>query len=475
MTIKKAQNSRKDLIRRFAASGKFEYLLRGVGIFLKDYSTGVSFPNTFWRDCGYDEEDMSRSRWIELLHPEDRERMTEAIERLLSGEADFFAGEYRLRDSKGTYRWIRHKALVLERTPGGIPSLYMGVDIDITDLMRKLEDEKSDFEEMERRYLEAEALRLAGAFVTAGDPRESLDRVLAQSVGVVPADAVFLWAPTEKGLECVGARGSEKLPDVSARRMPRSFSWVLEEKRPRRNSGRTISRGKVLYKDSLYMPVVAHGRVMAILEFLGKESRGLGHRAEGPAAVFADSVAVALENALEFRELDREAGVDWLTGLPTRRRFDFRARAYLEGPKDQSRFCVIMIDLDKFKAVNDTFGHSAGDTALVAAARVCREALRSTDLVCRYGGEEIAILLPGANGRAGRSVAERIRSGVEALEFPEYPGMRITVSMGVRVGGVGDRDLTKLLGQADKAMYKAKEGGRNQVVLSEKDDLSDSR
>jgi len=206
---------------------------------------------------------------------------------------------------------------------------------------------------------------------------------------------------------------------------------------------------------------------MGILEFLGRESRGLGHRAEGPAAVFADSVAVALENALEYRELDREAGIDWLTGLPTRRRFDFHARAYLESLTVESNFCVLMIDLDKFKIVNDTFGHDAGDKALVAAARVCREALRSTDLVCRYGGEEIAILLPGADSRAGQSVAERIRSGVEAFAFPEYPKMRITASLGVRVARARNCDLTVLLSEADQALYCAKGEGRNRVVVAE--------
>lgn len=463
-----SNNPENPLILRLVSSGKLEPILKGAGVFLKDYSTGIGFCNTFWKECGYGEAEMTRDGWIELLHPEDRERVVEAVRRLHEGKGDFFSEEYRFRDSRGRYRWVRSRAIVLERTPEGVPSLYLGIDTDVTDLMRRLEEERTEREEMERRYLEAEALRQASTVVTAGiDPKESIGRILAQSAGIVSCDALFIWAVTEDGLECVGARGADCLPPVPRGRIPRTFAWVLKEKRPRRNFGRPISRGSAVYRDSLYMPVVSRGRVLGILEFLGTESRALGHRAEGPAAVFADSVAVALENALEFRALDREAGVDWLTGLPTRRRFDFRARSYLEGTPEDPCFCVVMIDLDRFKVVNDAFGHKAGDEALAAAAKVCRDALRSTDCVCRYGGEEIALLLPGADRKAGGAVADRIRTGVEALRFPGYPEMRLTVSLGVRVSRGGCRDLSVLLAEADQALYRAKAEGRNRVVLSD--------
>lgn len=454
------------LVQRLMESGKIESLLKGMGVFLKDYSSGVSFANTFWLECGYGEKDMTEERLAELLHPDDRTEALAAFARLRSGACDFYSGEYRIRDSKGVYRWVRHRALVLERNPEGIPSLYLGTDTEITDLRELLDAERRAREEMERRYQEAETLRLAGTLVAAGiNPGQSIERILAQSGRVVPADAIVIWAVSDDGLECVGARGTPTLAAISGDRMPRSFSWVLQEKRPRRNPGRPVSRGDALYRDSLYIPVVARGKVLGILEFLCREPHGLGHRAEGPASIFADSVAVALENILEFRQLDQEAGLDWLTKLPTRRRFDLQARAFLEDPSE-SRVCsVFMIDLDKFKDLNDTFGHAAGDTALAEAARVCKETLRATDLICRYGGEEIAALLPGVDSYDGQAVAERIRSGVEALRFSGYPEMRLTVSVGICVMNAGVRDLAALLAQADAALYQAKGGGRNRVVL----------
>jgi len=456
------------LIHRLISSGKLEHILKGAGVFLRDYSTGLGLCNTFWKECGYGETEMTRDRWIDLLHPEDRARVVEAVNRLQEGKGDYFTEEYRFRDARGRYRWVRSRAIVLERNAEKVPTLYLGIDTEITDLMARLDTERTEREEMEKRYLEAEALRQASTVVAAGGhPGEAISRILAQSAGIVSADAVLVWAVTEDGLECMGARGADGLPPIPQDRLPRNFAWVLQEKRPRRIFGRPVSRGNEVFRDSLYMPVVSRGRVLGILEFLGKEPRALGHRAEGPASVFADSVAVALENALEFRELDREAGLDWLTNLPTRRRFDFRARAYLESPGEDICFCVVMIDLDRFKLVNDTFGHKAGDQGLAAAARVCREALRSTDLVCRYGGEEIALLLPGADGKAGFAVAERIRKGVEALRFPEFPQMRLTVSLGVRVSCGGSRDLSVLLSEADQALYRAKASGRNRVILSD--------
>ncbi|HSV57008.1 MAG TPA: PAS domain-containing protein, partial [Magnetospirillaceae bacterium] len=364
------------LIRRLVDTGKLEYLLRGAGIFLRDYSSGIGFSNTFWRECGYGELEMGWEEWVEFVHPQDKFRIVDAVRKLQEGKGDFFTEEYRIRDRRGRYRWVRSRALVLERAPDGMPSLYLGMDLEITDLMNRLESERAVREELEQRYHEAEVLRKATMEATASaDPEEAIGRILARSRGIVSADVVLIWAVTEDGLECLGAIGSDRFPPVPRDRLPKIIAWVLEERRPRRNLTRPVRRGGNIFRDSLYMPVVSRGRVLGVLEFLGRGARALGHRAEGPAALFADSVAVVLESALALRELDQEASLDWLTNLSTRRRFDFRARAYLEGAAENATFCALMIDLDRFKVVNDTFGHAAGDRALAAAAGVCRDAL----------------------------------------------------------------------------------------------------
>ena len=125
---------------------------------------------------------------------------------------------------------------------------------------------------------------------------------------------------------------------------------------------------------------------------------------------------------------------------------------------------VLMIDIDHFKVLNDSYGHAAGDRALVAVAGAISSALRSGDVVYRYGGEEFCALLPDADLDTAAAVAERMRSAVELLDFTgaEYlDGARLTVSVGV---GVGTPRPTVV--DADRALYAAKTAGRNRIMLA---------
>jgi len=130
----------------------------------------------------------------------------------------------------------------------------------------------------------------------------------------------------------------------------------------------------------------------------------------------------------------------------------------------QRGWAVIFADLDRFKPYNDTWGHLAGDAALVAVAGLLRAQLRSRDLVGRFGGEEFCLFLPDATPDGAAEVAERLRAGVEALELPDT-GARVTLSLGVACvdPGQADCDLAEAIHAADQALYRAKERGRNAV------------
>ena len=165
---------------------------------------------------------------------------------------------------------------------------------------------------------------------------------------------------------------------------------------------------------------------------------------------------------LEF-ELAKIAATDALTGLPNRRYF-FEA-AKLEVARVR-RFgtaaSVIMIDLDHFKAVNDTHGHAAGDKVLRCFAEVCRNSLRQIDVFARIGGEEFAAILPGTNEAAAHSVAEKLRNAV--YETPIKVGrnlINISASFGVAEVRSVDMGIEDSLGRADLALYAAKRAGRN--------------
>jgi diguanylate cyclase (GGDEF)-like protein len=128
--------------------------------------------------------------------------------------------------------------------------------------------------------------------------------------------------------------------------------------------------------------------------------------------------------------------------------------------------CVIMVDVDHFKRINDTYGHATGDKVLAELGELLRDKTRNADLVCRYGGEEFCIVLPNTAIEEGTIIAERIRSTVEANPIAE---VHITASLGVSVRATGVKSHTDLLDQADQALYLAKKRGRNQVVVWSED------
>lgn len=168
-------------------------------------------------------------------------------------------------------------------------------------------------------------------------------------------------------------------------------------------------------------------------------------------------------------ELRRLATTDPLTGLANRRHFLDLAETELGRLLRYGRpLSVLMMDVDHFKAINDTHGHAAGDRALVQLAETCREELRDTDILGRLGGEEFAVVLTETSLPAAMEVAERLRQrlGSVFVRRPDGGSFRFTVSIGITDGRNGDRSIERALARADHALYQAKHSGRNRVVTS---------
>jgi len=161
----------------------------------------------------------------------------------------------------------------------------------------------------------------------------------------------------------------------------------------------------------------------------------------------------------------KRAETDDLTGLPNRRHLK---NVMARGPLEQA--ALVVLDIDHFKAVNDTLGHAAGDAALVHLARLLRDTLRTGDVAARMGGEEFAVWLAGADQATALEVAERLRAQVERSPFRWQGEPRpFTVSCGVASYPVPIRHQDNLMPTADAALYRAKNGGRNQVVAAAAD------
>ena len=176
------------------------------------------------------------------------------------------------------------------------------------------------------------------------------------------------------------------------------------------------------------------------------------------------------------QDLFEKAVLDPLTGCYNRRQFQELAMKEIRRAwRYNSEFCLMMMDIDHFKRVNDTHGHAFGDEVLKMMARVCKQSLRETDIFARFGGEEFIVLLTNTDLPGASIVAERVRQNIELCSVPLASGeiFHFSVSIGV-VGSNASDDLDELIKRADTALYAAKENGRNQVrIYGEKESFEE--
>jgi len=214
----------------------------------------------------------------------------------------------------------------------------------------------------------------------------------------------------------------------------------------------------------LVIPICLHDQVRGLLRLDGDTPGKFSAEDAKRLQPLANAAAIALENARLFGEVQRLAITDGLTGTYNRRHFFELAEHELNRA---SRFghpvSAILLDVDHFKQVNDTYGHAAGDQVLRVLAERCGESIRDIDILGRYGGEEFAIILPATDLSGARNVAERLRQCISDVPVLTDRGdITITISVGV---ASNDQDVAALLNRADAAMYAAKQAGRNRVAV----------
>lgn len=218
----------------------------------------------------------------------------------------------------------------------------------------------------------------------------------------------------------------------------------------------------------LGVPLTARGAVIGSLYLTDKtDDRPFTQEDEDLVAGLAADATIAIENARLFERIQQMAITDDLTGLYNRRHFfELGEREFDRARRYYRPLAAIMLDIDYFKRVNDTYGHATGDLVLHTVADRCRKNLRDADLLGRYGGEEFVALLPENDLQGAYNAAERLRECIiEApIETPQGP-LRITISLGVACFSEDCSSLTTLLNRADMALYEAKRAGRNRAEI----------
>jgi diguanylate cyclase (GGDEF)-like protein len=214
-------------------------------------------------------------------------------------------------------------------------------------------------------------------------------------------------------------------------------------------------------QDALVVPIQRSGQLMGAMELYLNEWRELNEDQADLLNGVASQAAIAISHAQLFQAQEETALTDELTKLPNRRAL---AQRFLQetqrARRHHSALSFLMIDLDHFKQVNDTYGHLNGDAVLAELASILSNGLRESDVCARYGGEEFALILPETTESGARVLAERIRAKVASATFSG--GLKLTISVGV-AATQEPAIYTQLIDRADQALYAAKQGGRNQV------------
>ncbi len=217
----------------------------------------------------------------------------------------------------------------------------------------------------------------------------------------------------------------------------------------------------------LEIPMIARGEIMGLFQLSanGADAEARLEAVTGLASAIADGMSLALANMGLREKLRNQALRDPLTGLYNRRYMEDCLQRFVRlADRENREVSVVMVDLDHFKKLNDTHGHAFGDAVLRDVALTIVSTLRETDIVCRYGGEELVVILPDCNLERGADKAEALRGRVQALS--QQHGAEISASFGVAAVPYTSSSVPDLLSAADAALYRAKQNGRNRVEMA---------
>jgi diguanylate cyclase (GGDEF)-like protein len=217
-------------------------------------------------------------------------------------------------------------------------------------------------------------------------------------------------------------------------------------------------------RSEMCVPLISFGETLGVMALESAQTGAFDPSAVRPLESVADICANAIQNARYFERVRQLAYVDGLTGIFNRRYFEVRILEEIERARRyEGSMSVLMVDIDKFKRLNDEFGHLLGDETLRQVTSIFIQHLRKVDIVCRYGGEEFAIIVPETAGESAVAVAEKLRRVVETWNFAGVP-RPVTISIGVAEFPRNGATRDELVRAADTALYLAKQGGRNRVL-----------
>lgn len=405
----------------------------GVGTWEWNLQTGELRLNEVWaRLIGYTLAELhpiSIQTWIDHVHPDDYHQVNAILERVFKREISEYKCDIRMRHKQGHWLWMRDTGQVFSHTADGKPEWVIGMHVDITD--SKLIEQK------------------------VNEQQVTLER--AQQIGrlgywtsTLEVDELF-WS--SKIYKTIGLNEKQTQPCIDLFR-----SLVHPDDRELFETHmKALINGEGF--DFEHRLIRADGTVIWVHQ-----------RAEKTALNGRDLYIGTMLNVTPTKQIEMQltelSQTDELTRIYNRRYLLHRLRQALNNPDEQPAV-LALLDIDYFKNINDTYGHDAGDSALVQFSQFLHDNIRTSDVVARTGGEEFVVLMLNTDIDRALSVLQNLMAGIRRLPITlDARTINITSTMGITEIQPTDKDTNKILVRADQALYRGKNNGRNQIVMN---------
>lgn len=423
------------------SESRWNYALESArqGVWDHDIVSDTMFYSRMWRIMRgiqpEEEVDGDKTAWMARIHPDDLQHVLDNVDRQDQGDENFDALEYRERKSDGSYVWILSRGKPVEWDEHGNPTRTLGTDTDITRI-KTIEHE-----------LAAQKERL----------RVTLDSIAEGMISTDETGSVVFMNPAA---EFLSGHASADAVGCNVRDIFELRDGATGERNPCPVAESLATDSTIHLDDDMIL--VDRTGIERDIRCTASPVRTPGGVLSGAVLVFQD---VTQSRALQ-RHLAHSATHDTLTGLPNRAAFDRALHSAIAATRNgKHQHCLLYIDLDQFKPVNDTAGHAAGDALLRQVAQTIRGSCRSHDMAARIGGDEFAVLLLDCPIEGGQAIADKIVRAIGSLIF-EWGGRpyRIGASIGITAIECDTASELGFMGEADAACYAAKARGRGIAV-----------
>ncbi|MGE0786673.1 MAG: diguanylate cyclase [Sandaracinaceae bacterium] len=406
------------------------------------------------------------SPFPQIAHPEDRDLVEGALARLRAG-APWIELECRTDEARSTTRWMRFSLTVDEESEH-----WFAVVRDVTAERLAMASAQGRLAQLEARAEQLGMLSDMGELLQSSRGMDDARQVIDLFMGrIFPghSGAVYVLDGARGNGEILAKFGDRKIAEV----IDPNDCWALRRGRPHWSTGEWLAldcgHARMRNLAHVCLPLMAQGEARGLLHLeLPHQHDVLPDSAEARFVnAVADHLGLAIANVTLRERLHKQSIRDPLTGCFNRRYLEETlVRELRRCEREEKPLSVAMIDLDHFKHFNDSYGHVAADELLVELGALLRETFRTEDVVCRFGGEEFVVLLPGATSEQALQRVDSLRPLVRTMRAAARVSQPVTFSAGVASAPDHTTEGAELIRAADAAMYLAKTDGRDRVYLA---------